>query len=689
MKKWNIALTETFYKAFLSLDPPKSQEVWKAIGKLRDGLASVHLHKLEGSGLRSFGVNSDAYRIICEQEGDLLLLLHVGPHDAAYDWANRNKVRRVGSTIRIVETEVVAGQASATSDEEQPPGPLAHVADKWFRKLEVEPRAAGHLRTVPDEDTLVEVACCFPPALGEALLGFASDPNALAECVNAFVLAGEEAVDPVSLADAVADTRNAGTTWLVPPSEAALAAALDGSLASWRVFLHPSQQRVVQAKASGATKVTGGPGTGKTIVALHRARLLAEELFASDERPVLMTTFSATLAASLRALLQQLCHDAPQLLERIHVTSLVALSRDLAEQHGVPASFLSKAAIDAAWEQALAHDSLGLGRRFYESERVHVLERQGAWTEEAYSLANRVGRGKAIDRRSRRQVWRVLETFEHCLAAAGGGDAIALAREAANALRTGPNAGLGAQPYAAVICDEIQDVSASQLRLLSALTSDGEGGIRPNALFMVGDGYQRLYSSPVSFASCGVPIVGRSQTLKLNYRTTEGIRRAAVAIVQGLELDDLDEGTAPLDGYRSLRGGPVPVQKSFGTPAAEADWIAQEIGVAGSGLTLVLTRTAKYRDQLRDQLAARGCPALVIETGDRIPDDAPVVLCTLHRSKGLEAPRVIVAGRQQLPARFPGGDETERKVWLRKESCLLYVGMTRARDTCAVTGVGP
>jgi superfamily I DNA/RNA helicase len=315
-------------------------------------------------------------------------------------------------------------------------------------------------------------------------------------------------------------------------------------------------------------------------------------------------------------------------------------------------------------------ETLGLPRRFYAAEREHVVARVAAWTEDQYLVAARVGRPERLDRAKKRAIWRVLDAFERELVDEGGGDAIALGRDAARLAVD--------SPWSAVVCDEVQDASATDLRLLSVLA----GGNRPDGLFLCGDGYQRLYTRAVPLSACGIEVRGRSRELRLNYRTTEGIRRAAVDTIAGVEQDALDdEDSAGLDGYRSLRGGPAPERKRFPSAEDEARWVA-----ALARPLLVLTRTRAYRDALAERLRAHGVEVHVLEgRGDLAP--AGVTLCTLHRAKGLEAPSVVIAGAHLVPARFPGGDASDRVAWERGERCLLYVGMTRARDWCAVSRV--
>jgi superfamily I DNA/RNA helicase len=649
---YQIGMTPQFRDALDRLAPTARGEVVQAALRVQDGTAAAHVHKLESTDFVAFGVNRNALRVIALREADALILLHVDAHDDAYAWATRHRAVRVGSVIRFVSlaTEEAPAEVAAV------PGPLAGVRDRVFAKFGIGAHAAAALRRVATEDEVIELAEAMRPALAEAVLGLATTPDDLASVLAAFERASDEPSAPVT-----------GPFWLAP-SARALQAALEGTLRDWQVFLHPSQRALVTKRFAGPVKVTGGPGTGKTVVAVHRARFLAESVFPEDPRPVLVTTFGRTLAEQLEVLVDQVCEDAPHVRARVEVRTLVEVAQAVLRSHGRPAGLVTE--VESAWARAMEAETLGLPRRFYAAEREHVVARVAAWTEDQYLVAARVGRPERLDRAKKRAIWRVLDAFERELVDEGGGDAIALGRDAARLAVD--------SPWSAVVCDEVQDASATDLRLLSVLA----GGNRPDGLFLCGDGYQRLYTRAVPLSACGIEVRGRSRELRLNYRTTEGIRRAAVDTIAGVEQDALDdEDSAGLDGYRSLRGGPAPERKRFPSAEDEARWVA-----ALARPLLVLTRTRAYRDALAERLRAHGVEVHVLEgRGDLAP--AGVTLCTLHRAKGLEAPSVVIAGAHLVPARFPGGDASDRVAWERGERCLLYVGMTRARDWCAVSRV--
>lgn len=673
---YDLATSQTFWQSRDALDHPQRVALADAMDKVQRGLPSARVHKLDPMPFVSFGVNRDALRVICQREERTLLLLWVAAHDAAYEWARRHRVRQVGSFVRIVRTRLEEVDAEVVEPTVE--GPLSAVDDADFARFEVEPPTTDLLRGIESEDALLDLVSHFPPPRGNALLSLATDPDGVARAEREYRAAMDAEAEAPTLAAALRDDVNSADFWIPDPHDQATLRALRDGFAAWRVFLHPTQRQVVRVDAKGAVKVTGGPGTGKTVVALHRARHVAESL--PDDAKVLVTTFGAALTGQLREQLDQLCGDGPT-RGRLTARSLVAVARDVLASAGRPNALVTD--VTEAWRRALAHDAAGRGRAFYESEREHVVAAADVWDEARYLRVRRTGRGTPLDRRERREIWKVLEAFESALREEGG-DAIALARDAATAIREGETT----SPYAAVVCDEVQDVGASELRFLVALASDPETGeLRRNGLTLCGDGYQRIYRVPVTLRACGIDVRGRaSRVLRLNYRTTEAIRRAAVATVTGLDAGELeDEGVDPLRGYRSLRRGEPPVEKRFDSPEAEADWLAS---IADGDPMLVLARTRTWLKRLRDLLRARGHEPRLLESGRPDPTE-PLVLCSLHRAKGLEAPRVVIAGRQLVPARYPGGgDPEDRALWDRKERCLLYVGLTRARDWCAVSTVG-
>ncbi len=671
------------------LDPPRQVDFNTQIEKLQRGL-DAGLHALEGVPFAAFDLNrkgKGAYRAICHWRDDTVVVLHVGPHDDAYAWAQNHQFEQVGNVIRLLKVEVTGGEPKPR--EPVPDDPVAHrlfqhITDNEFWKFEVRPLAAEIFRQIPDVETLEQLIPGCSAPLAEALTFLGADPWAIEEAREAYWAAKrqQETTPLVPIEDAVKNPVNASEFVVAPVGFDALQDALNGDFEAWRTFLHPSQQRLVKRDSNGAMKVTGGPGTGKTVVALHRAVHLLENVFVEDDRPLLLTTFSNALASQLEQMWDSLTVGKPDVCARAVIQTVISVGQSIAKSAGEPHKLLIGAFEEECWSLAMDHEELGLPLSFYQTEREFVVGNQGLWSEAAYVGGSRRGRPQRLNRAKKVKVWRVIEAFENACAAAGYGDQVSIARNATRALRTG----VVEQPYCAVVCDEVQDVSAAELRMLAAMTAEpGTPEIRSNALFMVGDGFQRLYQSSASFKSCGIPIVGRSHILRLNYRTTDAIRQHAVAAVKDIEPDDLDsEATSSsLRGYRSLRAGVEPERQQFSSFDDEVDFIALKL--SESPQTLILARTNKYLDKLKAGLAKLGHDLPILGRDDRL-DEKPAALCSLHRSKGLEAPSVIIAGMQLIPLAYLGpDDESARKQFERSERCALYVGMTRARDRLLLT----
>lgn len=663
----------TFYRGFvdaLQLVPELHRPaLLHALEDLKEGQWAPELQAIGSHGLQRFAVPEAPLHVVCHQEPGVLVMLFVGSATEATSWADQFRVRRVGNTLRVTPLSGPPPSPPAPVGR----GPLSRYRRRQLARFGIGPAAAQVLRRLQSEDEVLELADLMRASVRDLVLGLLTD-EPLHELEARFEQA--EAHDPGPVAQ---DATNAAHLY-TPSSREELLAAITGAPEAWAVFPHPQQKRAITARTSGPAKVVGGPGTGKTVVAVHRAQHLAREVFVDDGRPVLLTVFSPMLTLPLQRMVDHLCAPEPAVRDRIEVLDLVAAAQRILAAAGLPHERATQAELDRAWEIAQSEaPGLGWTKPQLQAERTHVLGRNGAWTWDAYRDTPRQGRAVALAVSQRELVWRALAAFERSLVEAGVGDGLALVRAAEQAVLEQERS-----PWVAAICDEVQDANASELRLLAAISRDPVArAIRPDGLFLVGDGYQRVYARPVPLTQCGIEVRGRSWTLRVNYRSTEQIREAAMSEVAGMEPDVLDAGTEDSqDGYHSERTGEPPSRHPFATTADEAAWISAR---AAEGPLLVLTRHPAYRNQLARALGDRGLPVEILE-GVGMPG-AGVTLSTIHRAKGLEAPRVVVAGAHEMPAPFRGHGEAERQWWERHEQCLSYVAMTRARDWLAITHV--
>jgi superfamily I DNA/RNA helicase len=469
-----------------------------------------------------------------------------------------------------------------------------------------------------------------------------------------------------------------------------LAELLSAPLDQWRVFLHPKQRRLVSMTANGPVRVLGGAGTGKTVVAMHRAKHLAEEVFKEPGDRVLFTTFTRNLATDILANLRKIC--SVEALARMEVINLDAFVANFLKARGYPSTPVFGAEENDCWDNALnvAPEDLDLSKEFLRGEWEQVIQAQDLQTLDAYQRAARLGRGTRMSREQKAKAWRVFEEYREQLRLAGRKEFVDLIRDARQLAAHAPRpAG-----YRAVVVDEAQDMSPEAFRLLRALVPAG-----PNDIFIVGDAHQRIYRYRASLGKCGIDIRGRGRRLRLNYRTTEEIRRFAVALVEGRPVDDLDGGTDDARGELSLtRGGP-PEVRSFPTMLQEQEEVAKHIkkllsdGAAAPSVCLV-ARTQKLLETFEQSLTASGVETYRVKRDMEDRRDRPGVrVATLHRVKGLEFDHmaVVAATEGVIPlekALSSAGDPAEEADVEMAERALLYVAVTRARKSALITSHG-
>lgn len=480
-----------------------------------------------------------------------------------------------------------------------------------------------------------------------------------------------------------------------------------GSFAAWRTFLHPEQRTYAERNYNGAFRLSGGAGTGKTVVALHRARNLWRR---SKSARIVLTTFNRTLARQLEADLQTLEPDiaiasAPG-EPGIYIESVDKLASDIlgradnltpvTEAVLGNATSVSPRRTDATkvWREVTKSVETELDSRlttptFLDNEYTAVVLANKITTVAEYAKVARAGRGVRLNRPQRIAVWKLMEAFRRHSRMDGTVSFPEVLALAAEHLRQRSAAG---EPFVAdhVIIDEAQDLHATHWAMLRALVAEG-----PNDLFIAEDSHQRIFGQPVVLGRLGVKIVGRSRRLTLNYRTTAENLRFAVDILSGGDYQDLEEGDETTHGYRSARTGPEPVLVECSSLAEELDRVSELVRgwlddhVEPSSIA-ILTRGRNERSQFVRALGERGIDARILDENPAGPGHVQVL--TMHRAKGMEFAKVILAGVDDahVPAKSVLNDapEEERGEAELRERSLLYVAASRARDQLVVTWSG-
>jgi putative DNA helicase len=479
--------------------------------------------------------------------------------------------------------------------------------------------------------------------------------------------------------------------FVVMTDDTDLEALLTASLERWRVFLHPAQRRLVERSWSGPVKVNGGPGTGKTVAAMHRARWLARQYRDLPGKPVLFTTFTKTLAEDIRQNLAALC--TPAELDRIEVVHIDSWAFGLLKRFDNYAYrplyrlrdrdecwALAWRVWSASASQDLRDNPL-LSPRFMRAEFERVVMAQGCTTADEYMRARRVGRGGQLGRAQRKGIWPIFAEYRNQLRSRGLIEPEDAFRDARQLLERQPQP-LGIR---AMVVDEAQDISPAAWALIRAAVPQDE-----NDLFIVGDPNQRIYRHKVTLSAVGIHARGRSRTLKINYRTTDEIRRWAVAQLEGRPTDDLDGGSDDsLKGYQSLTHGEKPEVIPSASVQEDVQHIQAIIGSQLARRVCVVSRTNRLLDELSGELGCHGIEHLRLDADT--PDDADVPgirLATMHRVKGLEFDVVIVAGYKGASAYAAAFSREEdagvTEDFEQAERCLLLVAATRAKRYLAV-----
>lgn len=715
-RRLRLAMSAGFLRAFARLPRAQQRGVRALIGKFSvdasaKGLNYERIGSARNSRMRSLRIDK-GYRAILFDTGQdgRHLLLWADKHDGAYDWALRHdcSVNPETGAVQIYVPQPEAGQSpGAVPPPTQPgAGAFAGLRDRQLARLGVPSAMLPEVKALRDERELDEMQDRLPAEAYESLFYFLAGDS-----YEKLVLEREAPSEPVDPSDFETALRrdDSRVRFVVADDEAALAAVLNAPLERWRVFLHPSQRKLVERRWNGPVRVLGGAGTGKTVVAMHRARWLARRIAAQDatatdgteraaaRKRVLFVTFTRNLAADIENNLRSIC--SPEEMERIEVTNLdrwvVGFLRRQGYEFRVAYGHDQDGHARAAWDRAMDQRDADLefSGAFYADEWKLVVQAAGIETEDEYLRVFRAGRGTRLGRSVRARVWPVFAEYRAQLRERGIKEVDDAYRDAATLLQNERNAP-GAD-YAAVIVDEAQDLGAPAFKLIRSIVPESQ-----NDLFVVGDGHQRIYGrSNVVLGRCGINIRGRSRKLRLGYRTTEETRAWAVRLLEGREIDDLDGGRDDNRDFKSLTHGPAPRLVHFDNRSAQANWIAQylnKMSERGDPLrgACVVARTRNERDALADGLRERDVDVFVLERAnpDHDHDDCARV-ATMHRVKGLEFDRVLIASanRRLVPlsaALREASDDMARELAETGERALVYVAATRAKKELLVLSYG-
>ena len=639
------------------------------------GLQFHRLDRAKAPGFWSGRAGRDI-RLIVHRSDSTLVLCYADHHDRAYAWAGRRKLTAHPTTgaAQLVEFRetvreiVVPVYVEAEAPAPEQPPPFAGLADEELLRYGVPVEWIDDVRQASEEQLLALVDH-LPAEAAEALLELATGgtPRLAAAAAGA---------DPFEHPDAQRRFR-------VMENVEELERALEYPWERWIVFLHPAQREIVARDFGGPARVSGSAGTGKTIVALHRAVFLAR---ANPDARVLLTTYSDTLAAALRGRLGLLVRNEPRLAERIDVESIGAVGWRLYRASGDEPRIASRGQIESFLEEASGEAGEHRFRpSFLLGEWEHVVDAWQLRTWEDYRDVRRLGRKTGLPEEQRAFLWTIFEQVRERLRREGLLTESGLfERLSGELLRT--------SPYDFVVVDEAQDMGVAQLRFFAALA-----GGRPNGLFFAGDLGQRIFQLPFSWLALGVDIRGRSRSLRVNYRTSHQIRQCADRLLDP-EQTDADGVIESRAGTVSAFNGTPPTIRLLDDEEGEIEAVAEWIrNLVGNGLVPqelgVFVRSEAELDRAVQAMQAAGLPHAVLDEQVRAGRGLASV-GTMHLAKGLEfrAVAVMACDDDVLPLQEridTIGDSADLEDVYTTERHLLYVACTRARDHLLVTGVAP
>lgn len=471
----------------------------------------------------------------------------------------------------------------------------------------------------------------------------------------------------------------------------ALQRILDNDMEKWQIFLHPSQQKLVNADYKGTMKVSGGAGTGKTVAALHRLKFLS----ANPNAKILFTTYTRTLKENLEDLIKKM--DINQ--NRCTLSNIDQVLIEIAKQYKIKDGYkvLDYSGNEESiklWREVLETEVTEFDEQFLYDEYIDVIVYFGNTDAKSYMMQQRVGRTKALSRKQRIEIWKLVEKYVALKNERKVVDRLELFNETSKYLNEN-----NIRPYTNVIADEFQDFSNPELKFLRSLVEEGK-----NDLFLTGDPMQRIYSGrKINFSAAGINVRGvRSRRLKINYRTTEPIKRVAVGVIKGQVYDDMDGGTESIKGYVSLiHGGETPLYKIVSNASDEVtqivEWVNQctESDILLKDICIASPSMGLMKD-LQSHLHVNGIEYKVLKGTSKVGSNNGISLCTFHSLKGLEFKVIILKGvnERNIPSKatdsypFNGMDVLEKKEFLSSKRSLLYVAITRARQLVYMVGYG-
>ena len=686
-----LFLSETCFEPLFALPKKIQTKVVNFQKKFRECTTANGMHlepiaQFNDDSMRTARID-DNYRAVIGLIDDNAYLLFVGTHETAYNWGIRKKLvwnnhTQACQIVTIQQTTETV--VNTSSSEPQEPSPFNNIPEEKMLKIGVPQELIAQVMQIKTLDDLDPLEEYLPSDAYENIFNLLDGEEI--DNIIAEIEEGQAKADEDQLL-----SNNNRRRFVELTDDEDLQRILDNDMDKWQLFLHPSQQKLVDADYKGTMKVSGGAGTGKTVAALHRLKHLCE----NPNTKVLFTTYTRTLKENIDELIKKMdiCRS------RYTLNNIDQVLIETARQYKVKEGYkvLDYSGDEESlklWREVLETEVTEFDEKFLYDEYIDVIEYFGNTDAKSYMMQQRVGRTKALSRKQRLEIWKLVEKYIALKQERKVVDRLELFNETTKYLNEN-----NIRPYTNVIADEFQDFSNPELKFLRALVAEGR-----NDLFLTGDPMQRIYSGrKINFGAAGINVRGvRSRRLKINYRTTEPIKRAAVGVIKGITFEDMDGGTETMKGYVSLiHGGEKPTYRIVGNTTEEVsqiiEWIEEcrQSGIALKDICIAAPSMGLMKE-LQTRLHTDGTAYKVLKGINKQGAQEGISLCTLHSMKGLEFKVVILTGvnERNIPSKatdtypFTGMDVIEKKEYLSAKRSLLYVAITRARQLVFMVGFG-
>lgn len=686
MKK-NIAITETYLSSVFKLDNQSKKLTLNTITQMSENpkSTSLQIHSIDrikcDSKFRSARVNDDL-RVIFAIQGDTFTLLYVDHHDAAYNWCEGKYLNRTSFGAEYIYDEKVMLSSDFVPEEkdffgnyESPLLEKANIKVKHLAKLDIPQIHAENLLTISNEDRFIEYITIFPAEIQEGLIDIVTGSKSFDTVYNELMddeNSGEES-NPLEHKDS---KRRFYITQSIEELEMLME---NDDFEKWTIFLHPSQEKLVKKNFNGPALIEGGPGTGKTIVGIHRAVFLSQNVYkAEDNKKILFCTFSKKLAKVISGKLEKLMkqHNVKNNIDVVSIDSFIfsALKKNLGSAKPISDANAITELIDRLYDKLNPKGSKG----FYEYEYFEIIEKYNIKTLNEYLEADRSGTGMPLDKNARTTAWAFISEV---LKAKEENEVYTFVDRAYDLLK-GLADGTIAKEYDSIIIDEAQDLETIKLRAICNCVRTDK-----NNILILSDVNQRIFRLSTWKKDGGINVVGRTHHLSVNYRTTKQINDYARYQFVNSEMI-----TSHIKEYKSIFNGVEPLIESFPSESAQYKYIVTKVNeLSGNNYPAeqicVICSTVDECKQVHSILTFSDVKSTIL-TGDAIPSaDTGICICPINGVKGLEFEAVILFNYNNIGKSMLNDSQTAAvKINYEKLiECEKYVAATRARNELIIT----